>query len=563
MGRGSDRGSERGKISDKCGIFRWNRAESVMSSHIQIFVLGELRIMRDGRQLDLPPSRKTRALIAYLVLTGRPHRRERLCEIFWELPDDPRGSLRWALSKIRLLVDQPGLAHLSADRERVSLILDPATVDYLGIVRRLQASPPATLDELHRTAKALALPLLDGLDLPLLEAYQAWLAAEREEALQARLQVLERIALHPETSDRDAVKWLRNWQITDPTSELAAGILVRTLRRLGRGDEAAEVMSNYQRIAREAGLPPVGDLSEQGPLPVAAETASTTRGLLQRQSIGFCQAVDGVRIAYATVGKGPALVKAANWLNHLELDWKSPIWGKTFQALADGRTFIRYDERGNGLSDWEVDDISFEAFVRDLETVVDALRLDRFPLLGMSQGCAVSIAYAVRHPERVSALILMGGYAAGWRIGSSAEEQERRQAVLTLTRLGWGTNNSAYRHIFSQTFMPDGTPGELAWFDEFQRQTTSPENAVRFQDAFGDIDVRDQLRHVRAPTLVLHARHDQRIALEQGRELAIHIPNARFVLLESRSHIILGHEPAWPVCMGELQQFLSDVEVSG
>jgi pimeloyl-ACP methyl ester carboxylesterase/DNA-binding SARP family transcriptional activator len=531
-----------------------------MPSHIQICLLGELRIARDGRQLDLPPSKKTRALFAYLLLTGRPHRRERLCEIFWEFPDDPRGSLRWALSKIRALVDQPDGVRLSADRERVSLIRDSATVDYLEIVRQLQASSPlATLDELHQIAKVLSLPLLDGLDLPQLDAYQAWLTAEREEMLQMRLKVLERITLHPETSDRDAVKWLRHWQSTDPFSERAAGILIRTLKRIGRSDEAAEVLNSYKRIASKTGLPPIGDPSARGPPPLVTEPARTARGLLQRQSIGFCQATDGVRIAYATVGEGPPLVKTANWLNHLELDWKSLIWGKTFQALSDGRRFIRYDERGNGLSDWDVDEISFEAFVRDLETVVDALQLKRFPLLGMSQGCAVSIAYAVRHPERVSALILMGGYAAGWRIGSSAEEQERRQAVLTLTRLGWGTNNSAYRHIFSQTFMPDGTPDELAWFDEFQRQTTSSDNAVRFQNAFGDIDVRDQLKQVRAPTLVLHARHDQRVTLEQGRELAINIPNARFVVLESRSHIILGHEPAWPVCMEEVQRFLAGI----
>ena len=156
------------------------------------------------------------------------------------------------------------------------------------------------------------------------------------------------------------------------------------------------------------------------------------------------------------------------------------------------------------------------------------------------------------------ALVLIGGYAAGWRIGASPEERERREAVMTLTRLGWGTDNPAYRHIFSQTFMPEGTQEELAWFDEFQRQTASPENAVRFQDAFGDIDVRHLLKEVRVPTLVLHARHDQRIAMENGRELAINIPGARFVALESRSHIILGHEPAWGVLMQEIQRFLDE-----
>ena len=353
------------------------------------------------------------------------------------------------------------------------------------------------LEDLRSMAESLAPPLLDGLDLPELELFHAWLTAEREAADLLRLDVLRRITLHPSTRDQDAVRWAREWVGSDPVSGEAACTLARILKKLGRGPEAEEVLRSYRRILEAAGLPPASELVD-APEPAGFETGSAHK-LLQRQTIGFCKAVDGVRIAYAMVGEGPPLVKAANWLNHLEFDWQSPIWGETFQALADRRTFIRYDERGNGLSDWDVEEISFEAFVRDLETVVDALGLKRFPLLGMSQGCAVSIDYAVRHPERVTALILIGGYAAGWRIGASTEERERREAVMTLTRLGWGTNNPAYRHIFSQTFMPDGTPEELAWFDEFQRQTTSPENAVRFQHAFGDIDVRHLLKQVRAP----------------------------------------------------------------
>ena len=391
------------------------------------------------------------------------------------------------------------------------------------------------------------MPLLDGLDLPQLHVYQAWLEAEREDALRLRLAVLERLVRHPETSDADAVRWSRAWHGGDPLSPTAAEAHIAALRRIGRASEAQGIALAYRAAAAEAGLPKRSDVVASSP--TRPEEVRSPE-LLRRQTIGFCEASDGARIAYATVGQGPPLVKAANWLNHLELDWQSPIWGKTFQALAARHTFVRYDERGNGLSDWDVEEISFAAFVRDLETVVDALGLERFPLLGMSQGCAVSIEYAVRHPNRVSALILIGGYAAGWRIGASPEERERREAVMTLTRLGWGTNNSAYRHIFSLTFMPDGTPDELAWFDEFQRQTTSAENAVRFQDAFGDISVRILLSSVRAPTLVLHARHDERITLDQGRELAIRIPDARFVPLDSRSHIILGHEPAWQLrCM--------------
>jgi pimeloyl-ACP methyl ester carboxylesterase len=279
---------------------------------------------------------------------------------------------------------------------------------------------------------------------------------------------------------------------------------------------------------------------------------------LRAQRIGFCEARDGTKIAYATVGSGPPLLKAANWLNHLEFDWASPIWGGSFAAIAGYRTFIRYDERGCGLSDWEVDDLSFEAFVEDLEAVADRLELDRFPLLGISQGCAVSIEYAVRHPERVTGLVLLGGYAAGWRHLASPEEQARREAVLKLTEVGWGTDNPAYRHIFSQTFMPDAKADDLAWFDEFQRLTTSPRNAARFQDAFGLIDVRDRLAQVKAPTIVLHSKYDQRIPLDMGREIASEIPDARFVPLESRNHILVDYEPAWQVCLETVQQFLAE-----
>jgi pimeloyl-ACP methyl ester carboxylesterase len=309
------------------------------------------------------------------------------------------------------------------------------------------------------------------------------------------------------------------------------------------------VMQAYADAAKAAGVVPgvIADDVPQSPLRAQP---------LGRQTIGFCVAEDGVQIAYATIGEGPPLVKAANWLNHLEQDWQSPIWGGTFAGLARHHRLIRYDERGNGLSDWDVADISLDAFVRDLESVVDTLGLNRFPLLGMSQGCAVSIAYAVRHPERVSALILIGGYAAGWRISATQADFEAREAVMTLTRLGWGTSNPAYRHIFSRTFMPDAAPESLAWFDELQRMTTSPENAVRFQDAFGDIDVQHLLGQVTTPTLVLHARGDLRIPLAQGRHLAVSIPNARFVTLESRSHIILDTEPAWPVMMQEIDVFL-------
>lgn len=273
------------------------------------------------------------------------------------------------------------------------------------------------------------------------------------------------------------------------------------------------------------------------------------------QEIRFCTTPDDVRIAYATMGSGPPLVKAANWLSHLEFDRKSPVWRHWLLELSRDHTLIRYDERGCGLSDWDVE-FSLEAWVRDLEAVVDTLGLERFPLLGISQGGAVAVTYAVRHPERVSHLILYGAYAEGWRRREDPAEQAEREALQTLMRRGWGRDNPAYRQLFTSLFLPGGTPEQASWFNELQRISTSPDNAVRFQQTFGDIDVGDLLPRVTAPTLVLHARHDGRIPFEQGRFLASHIPGSRFVELESQNHLILEPEPAWADFVREVRAFL-------
>jgi pimeloyl-ACP methyl ester carboxylesterase len=251
------------------------------------------------------------------------------------------------------------------------------------------------------------------------------------------------------------------------------------------------------------------------------------------------------------------LVKAANWLSHLELDWDAPIWSPLFRELARDHLFVRYDERGNGLSDWDVDEISFDVFVTDLETVIDELKLERFALLGISQGGAVSIDYAVRNPERVSHLILFGAYAAGWRINATPEITKEREAVIALTETGWGQDNPAYRQIFSSTFMPSATIEELNWFNEFQRRTTSPENAARFLSAFGDIDVRQQLAKVTVPTLVIHSLGDRRMPVSIGRDIAAAIPNAEFLGLESDGHLLLGREPASQVFVDAVRKFLA------
>ncbi len=465
---------------------------------VRVHLLGALAVLVNGQPVTLPRSRKTRAIFAYLLLCARPVRRERLCELFFPVPDDPRAALRWSLSKIRQMLGDAAPLLVCA-RDHVALDAGPIETD----IASLRAALDRRTMSAHAAADAMEAPLA-GLDGVGGELYDAWLNAER--------------------ADLDRVRRAALLMAAEQTLPPARSELFR---------EAAAA------IGAEAG--------ESATLPRAAE-----------QVVRYCLAQDGVRIAYACAGAGPPLVKAANWLNHLELDWSGPVWSYLFEALAAEHQLVRYDERGNGLSEREVADLSFDAFVRDLETVVDALRLDRFPLLGLSQGCAVSIAYAARHPERVSRLVLVGGYAAGWRVVAPPEEAEQREAQITLVRHGWGQDNPAYRQLFSLSFIPSGTAEELDWFNEVQRRSASPENAARFLRTFADIDVRSLLPEVRCPTLVLHARGDQRVPRARGRELAAGIPGAALVTLDSDSHIPVRREAGAEQLVTAVRAFLAD-----
>lgn len=264
-----------------------------------------------------------------------------------------------------------------------------------------------------------------------------------------------------------------------------------------------------------------------------------------------------MRLAYGVHGDGPPLVKAPNWLTHIEHDWQSPVWRHWLAALGERCTVIRYDERGCGLSDREVDEdgFEFERWLGDLEAVVDVVGPERFALLGISQGAGLAIAYAVRHPERVSHLILYGGYLRG---SARLNEQMREQGELMASaiRTGWGARNPAFRRLFATLFLPEGTPEQIAWFDELQRTSASPETAARIWAARMIVDVSDLAPRLTVPTLVLHAREDGLVPYKYGRELASVIPDARFVPLEGCNHILLEDEPAWPVFLAEVRAFL-------
>jgi pimeloyl-ACP methyl ester carboxylesterase len=387
---------------------------------------------------------------------------------------------------------------------------------------------------------------------------------ERRELTRGR----EPVALEPQVFDL-LVHLVRNRDRVVSKDDLIASIWCGRIvsestltSRINAVRKAVGDSGEDQRLIRTVarkGIRFIGEVTETtGPHrpEIVARTPSSASDL--RQEVRFCTAADGVSIAYAAVGQGPPLIKAGNWLNHLEYDWESPVWSVLLHALAADYRLIRYDARGNGLSDWEVDDFSFEAFVGDLESVVEASGLDRFPLLGVSQGCAVCIAYAARHPERVTRLVLYGGFARGRRRRGSPVEIAHSDAVLTLIRQGWGQENPAFRQMFTSLFIPGGTPEQMRWFNNLQRITTSAENAVRLRLVIDDIEVTDLLPRIKAPALVLHCRDDAVQPFDEGRRIAAGIPGARFVALEGRNHLILKDDPGWSRLMQEIGSFLKN-----
>ena len=337
-------------------------------------------------------------------------------------------------------------------------------------------------------------------------------------------------------------------------SDAAISSAVSAARR-ALGDDGQQ--QRYVKTMHGRGFRFVGPLVEVGPeAPNASSAASEDRPL--RQEIRYCHSVDGTRIAYAIAGSGPPLVKAANWLHHLEFDWESPVWRHIFEELASTHTLLRYDNRGMGLSAWDVSDLGFDRQIEDLETVVEQAGLDRFAMFGLSQGCAKSVVYAARHPERVTRLVLLGGYVRGWKRRGDPAGSVLRQAAIEMIRVGWGRDNPAVRQMFTSLYMPDAPPESQRWFSDLQRRTTNAENAAATLEAHGDVDVRDLLSRVKAPTLVIHSRHDGGVPFEQGQELAAGIPGARFAVLDTTNHILPATDPAWSRCARLIQEFLDE-----
>jgi pimeloyl-ACP methyl ester carboxylesterase/DNA-binding CsgD family transcriptional regulator len=265
-----------------------------------------------------------------------------------------------------------------------------------------------------------------------------------------------------------------------------------------------------------------------------------------RQQVRYVTTPDGTRLACAEAGSGPLLVKAANWLTHLEYEWESPIWKHWLQFFSERCRFVRYDERGCGMSGWLGTEVTLDTWADDLGAVIEAARpTEPVTLLGISQGAAACIRYAIRHPERVARLILYGGYARGAFLRGTPESQAAYRAMIDLAKVAWGQDNPTFRQVFTSRFIPGGSYEQLQWWNELCRKSVSGEMVVKLFGARAVVDITSDLGQVRVPTLVVHARNDQVVPLDEGQMLAANIAGAEFVELDSRNHILLQDEPAW------------------
>jgi len=522
--------------------------------------------------MQLPPSNKTRALLAYLAVTARPHSRDRLCAMLWTVPDDPRAALRWSLSRLRPLVDEADGPLIIVGRDNVGLDPDRVTVDILSLRNVVRNGMDSiSTDALRQAAEALEGDFLEGLDLPDCHEFRNWCTGEREETRRLRVRLLTALVARLEDAPEEALRHARSLSLLEPANEAAQATLVRLLRAAGRWREAEEQFQRAHRQLEEFNLVSSGALRQaaQAPLQAGRLPRADDRGAspvrVERprarpasHEVRFCRTSDDVRIAYACVGDGPPLVWTTHWLSHLSFNWESPIWRHWTEEFGKDHAFVHFDQRGHGLSDWGNPTFSVDAFVRDLEAVVDALGLDRFSLMGSAKGGPTAIAYAARHPARVSRLVIHGAFAQGWRSWGDAAEIERREATITLTRRGWGQDNPAFRQIVTSLLLPDATPEEMSSLDDLVRISVSAENAALLQQSSGDFSVLDLLPAIAAPTLVLHCRGDDALPFEQSRLIAGRIPRARFVTLESRNHLLLPRDPAWAAFISEVRRFLRE-----
>ncbi len=569
---------------------------------MQLSLLGPAQLLNQlGAPVPLASRRQRQVLVALGLRHGEVVLTDQISEWLWgdDQPADPAAAVQTNVSRLRRLLDES--VSLTTEVGGYRLAIDGDGLDLVRFERliegaRIAASENGDLVVVADDAAA-ALDLWRGmpfqeLDHPAVSSERSRVELLRSEAIELRLGALSELGRHDEV-----IALAEPHVAANPTWERPVAHLMTSLYASGRQSDALDrYRALRDELVEQMGLDPSADLQRleveilQQRLDVPGATASLHTSVSSdasdasggpdrgesiasvltssapvtaadsiSQHIRFCRAEGGVRLAYATSGVGPTLVRAANWMTHLDYDWDNPVWRHWLRGLSNRHRLVRYDERGCGLSDWNVDDFCFDDWIADLEAIVDELELERFPLLGISQGAAVAVAFAARHPERVSQLVLVGGYPRGRLARATTPEAEAEAAVhVELARVGWGTDDPAFRQVFTSHFLPDGSRQLWDEFNELQRRTTSPENAARFMEVFGSIDVTDVAPLVQCPTLVVHSRDELRVPVTSSMELASLIPDSRLCLLPSRNHLLLEDEPAWNMFLEEVSDFLDD-----
>ncbi len=324
--------------------------------------------------------------------------------------------------------------------------------------------------------------------------------------------------------------------------------------RKSLGDDAKN--PSYIETVGRRGFRLIGPVSVQHGEDQASYSALSPAQPNPLPLVKYCRSKDGTSIAHTVSGEGYPMLISGSWMTHLEQDWQNPAYGDYIRHLSDKFTVIRYDQRGNGLSQWADVDISFERMVDDMEVVIDAYDFNKVAILGLSQGASVSLAYALRHPERISHLVLSGGYSRGRKHRGNEAEIEESEALVNLIRNSWGNENPAIRQILTTMFMPDATKAEMQWFNEFQKLCGPAENIAQFRALFDDIDVSNLLTEISLPTLVLHSDRDAVAPLSEGKILASQIPDASFVQLDSPNHLLFSSEPDFERMIASIDSFV-------
>lgn len=537
-------------------------------SAIRLNLLGEFQCLgSDGNPLAISLA-KEQGILAILALSKDSKcSRSRIIDLLWSSRGEEQGrtSLRQSLYSLKKTFGNNADNVLQIDRKHIAL--NPGRV-ISDVAQFLELITSSKIEDLENAVPLYKGELLEGLIIRD-QVWDEWLSLERE-GLGSKIAELLGSLIDRYTTESRPQKLIdsgRRLVELDPFQEQGHRALMRGYAETNQRPLALKQFERCQELLRkELNTSPSSETQELlsqikagGSTGVQSsnQVASQEKiGLVDQSAVRYCLSSDGVSIAHAKVGAGYPLVTAGSWMSHLQEDWSNPGWGHHLSHLAKDYTLIRYDQRGNGMSDWDNVDISFDNMVEDLISVIDCYGFEKVAIFGPSQASSVSIAYARQYPERVSHLILYGGYSRGRRRRGNPEGIAESEALVTLIRQSWGRDNPAIRQTMTSLFMPDASQQEAAWFNNFQKTCGPAVNIARFREVFDNIDVSDLLDGIDVPTLVLHCVEDAVAPLSEGKLIASRIPGARFVTLNSKSHMLLENDPEFPKFLHHVRDFL-------